>query len=71
MGGTPEIQDERRKEIIGGTVSAREKARIDEAREFAGIKTMSEFIRVIMLERAEHILTKKRRGDPAPQESVA
>ncbi len=52
-----------RKDVVGGSVNAEERALIDEARELAGIKTMSEFVRETMLERARHILTPKRRDD--------
>jgi len=42
-------QDAARKEVVGGSVSAEEKALIDQAREGAGYKRMSHFVRDVML----------------------
>jgi hypothetical protein len=58
----PEIP---RKDVVGGSVNPEEKALIEAARERAGIKTMSEFVRETMLARARHILKPKRHEDVA------
>lgn len=57
---TPEVP---RKDVVGGSVNSDEKALIDAAREKAGVRTMSEFVRETMLTRAKHILTPKRRDE--------
>jgi uncharacterized protein (DUF1778 family) len=59
---TPETA---RKEVVGGSVNGDEKALIEAAREKAGVRTMSEFVRETMLARARLILKPKRHEDRA------
>ncbi len=44
-----QAQEATRKEVVGGSVSAEEKALIDRTREQAGYKRMSHFVRDVML----------------------
>jgi uncharacterized protein (DUF1778 family) len=55
----------RRDEVVGGSVTPEERALIEAARQKAGIRFMSEFVRETMLHRAKHILTPKRAEDRA------
>ena len=61
----PNAQEIPRKDVVGGSVNAEERAVIEAARQRAGYKTMSEFVRETVLERARHILTPKRREEAA------
>jgi uncharacterized protein (DUF1778 family) len=52
-----------RKDVVGGSVNADERALIEAARERAGVRSMSEFVRETMLARAKRILEPKRAAD--------
>jgi uncharacterized protein (DUF1778 family) len=54
-----------RKDVVGGSVNADERALIEAARERAGVRSMSEFVRETMLARAKRILEPKRLTDRA------
>jgi uncharacterized protein (DUF1778 family) len=54
-----------RKDVVGGSVNADERALIEAARERAGVRSMSEFVRETMLARAKRILEPKRATDLA------
>ena len=58
-----------RKDVIGASVTAEEKAQAKQASAVAGFRTLSEFARVAILERTEQVLTPRsegrRRGDKA------
>jgi uncharacterized protein (DUF1778 family) len=58
-----------RKDVIGASVNAEEKARVHEASRVIGAKSVSQFAREAILERTERILTPRtegrRRGDKA------
>lgn len=56
---------DRRDEVVGGSVTPDERALIEAARQKAGVRFMSEFVRETMLTRAKHILTPKRAEDRA------
>jgi uncharacterized protein (DUF1778 family) len=60
-----EAPETARKDVVGGSVNPDEKALIEAAREKAGVKTMSEFVRETMLARARLILKPKRHEDRA------
>jgi uncharacterized protein (DUF1778 family) len=62
---TEQQPNEPRKSVIGGSVNAAEYALIDAARQKAGVRNISEFVRETMLHRARHILSPKRREDQA------
>lgn len=59
MTDAPEVK---RKDVVGGSVTAEEKAVIEEARTKAGYKKMSHFIREVMLERS-HLILGTRSGE--------
>ncbi len=61
----PGVQEVPRKDVVGGSVNAEERAVIEAARQKAGYRTMSEFVRETVLERARLILTPKRRDEAA------
>ena len=65
MAEVVEPQESTRKEVVGGSVNDNERAVIEEARKKAGYKTMSVFVREVMLERSAMILTPKRKHDAA------
>lgn len=65
MAQQPGVQEVPRKDVVGGSVNAAERAEIEAARQKAGYKTMSEFVRETVLERARLILTPKRRHEAA------
>jgi uncharacterized protein (DUF1778 family) len=48
-----------RKDVIGASVTAEEKERAHEASIAAGFRTLSEFAREAILERAEQVLTPR------------
>lgn len=49
MGNDAQAQDAIRKDVVGGSVSAEEKALIDRTRQVAGYARMSHFVRDVML----------------------
>jgi len=49
MESGPKTQETVRKEMVGGSVTAEEKALIDQTRQDAGYKRMSHFVRDVML----------------------
>ena len=65
MSSDAETPETARKDVVGGSVNSDEKALIEAARERAGVKTMSEFVRETMLARARLILKPKRQADRA------
>jgi hypothetical protein len=54
-----------RKDVVGGSVNTAERALIEAARERAGVRSMSEFVRETMLARSRRILEPKRAEDRA------
>jgi uncharacterized protein (DUF1778 family) len=63
MPNTTERQAKPKVKTVGGSVSAQEMALIEAARERAGIRSISEFVRETMLARAKRILEPKRAAD--------
>jgi uncharacterized protein (DUF1778 family) len=63
MPNTTERQEKPKVKTVGGSVSAQEMALIEAARERAGIRSISEFVRETMLARAKRILEPKRAAD--------
>ena len=52
-----------RKDVIGGSVSEAEKERVALAASHAGYRTISEYVREIMLRHAEGVLSERRVPD--------
>jgi hypothetical protein len=60
-----EQQETAKSKTVGGSVSLEEMALIEAAKERAGVRSMSEFVRETMLRRSRFILRDKRAADRA------
>jgi uncharacterized protein (DUF1778 family) len=63
MPNDTEQQEAPKAKTVGGSVSTQEMALIVAAKDRAGIRSMSEFVRETMLARAKRILEPKRAAD--------